>query len=133
MCLCESHLHAMTQAVQLLVVDWLAAVRWAGLSTGSRLRRREDLVAAWDSSHRRENTDFSPGNFLLVHLHRLRRTKSKINTADSNYEFVFLCSVFPPSKSTHTHNLPYNHTTSPPAKPFNEGQRLRNTEQGSKE
>lgn len=56
-------------AVQLLVVDWSAAVRWAGLRTGRR--RREDLVATWNATHRREGADFSPRHFLFVHLHRL--------------------------------------------------------------
>lgn len=65
----------MAEAVQLLVVDWSAAVRWAGLRAGGWLRRRDDLMAAWDSSHRCEDADLSPGNFLLMHLHRLRTTK----------------------------------------------------------
>lgn len=78
MCSCVTYLHAMAQAVQLLVVDWSTAIRWAGLCTGRRLRRREDLVAAWDSSHCREDADFSPRNFLFVHLHRLKRWGSNL-------------------------------------------------------
>lgn len=69
------YLHAVAQAVQLLVVDWSTAVRWAGLCTGRRLRRGKDLVAAWDSSHRREYADFSPRNFFFVHLYCLKQMK----------------------------------------------------------
>lgn len=81
----------MAQAVQLLVVDWSAAVRWAGLCTGRRLRGREDLVAAWDSSHRREDTDLSPRNLFFVHLHCLRRTtrnkkRDNVEAEESNNE-----------------------------------------------
>lgn len=86
------YLHAVAQAVQLLVVDWSAAVRWAGLSTGRGLRRREDLVAAWDSSHCRESADLSPWNFFFVHLHRLsrgNRLSELINPAQSNNELLF--------------------------------------------
>lgn len=72
---CVRYLYAVAQTVQLLVVDWSPVVRWAGLCTGRRLRRRDDLVAARDSSHRCEDANFSPRNFLFVHLHRLRRTK----------------------------------------------------------
>lgn len=55
---CVTHLDAMAQAIQLLVVDWSATVRWAGLRTGRR--RREDLVATWNTPHRREGANFSP-------------------------------------------------------------------------
>lgn len=67
---CVTHLDAVPHAVQLLVVDWSAAVRWAGLRTGRR--RREDLVATWNATHRREGADFSPRHFLFVHLHHLK-------------------------------------------------------------
>lgn len=64
-------LHAVAQSVQLLVVDWPTAVRWAGLRPCRRWSRRQDLVAARNSFHCREGADFSPRNFLFVHLHRL--------------------------------------------------------------
>lgn len=80
---CVTHLDAMAQAVQLLVADWPAAVRWAGLQTGRRWR--EDLVATWNAPHRREGADFSPRHFLFVHLHRLKHqsyTQSPVGGAE---------------------------------------------------
>lgn len=67
-CVCVCYLHAVAQTVQLLVVDWLAAVWWAWLHAGGR----EDLVAAWDSSHGCEHANLPPENLLLVHVHGLR-------------------------------------------------------------
>lgn len=61
----------MSQAVQLLVVDWFSAVWWALLRACRQLSRGEDLVAAWDSFHYSESADFPPSNFLFVHLNHL--------------------------------------------------------------
>lgn len=67
------YLHAMAQVIQLLIVDWLTAVWWAGLCTRWRLGRGKDLVAAWDSSNRCERANFSARNFFFVHLHCLKQ------------------------------------------------------------
>lgn len=95
MCLCVRYLHAVAHAVQQLVVDWSAAVRWAGLCTG-RLRWRKDLVAARNSSHRREGSNFSPRNFLFVHLHGLRRVTSTVSSFGLKLSFTAqICSPRP--------------------------------------
>lgn len=109
----------MAQAVQLLVVDWLAAVWWAGLSTSRSLSRGEDLVAAWDSSHRRKDADFSPRNFLFVHLNRLRRTKG-------NRPVSF-------DSALQRHHHADNHTSPMPAGPVNECQRSHDSERRRRE
>lgn len=58
----------MAQPIQLLVVNWSAAVGWAGLR---HLVWGQNFVVPWDSADHREGADLPTRHLLLVHLHRL--------------------------------------------------------------
>lgn len=74
------YLHAVAQFVQLLVVDWTAAVRWAGLCSSWR----DDLIVAGNSSDRGEDANLPPSNFLFMHLYGLKENQRLEDILDHN-------------------------------------------------